>query len=168
MNAVLVEDWAGAEAHLNRARDRARSDPNELVVVEHFAGWEAAVRGDAGTAMLHASAALELGRQLGDTPYLPLSRIVVGWATAMDGDERGADTARAAYAECEALSLRFLSVVHLLLCAEAWAHHGQLEHARALVLESRSMAQLTGEKTVNHRLEQVAGQILREAQRRSN
>jgi hypothetical protein len=59
-------------------------------------------------------------------------------------------------------------VVHLLLCAEACAHHGQLEHARALVLESRSMAQLTGEKTVNHRLEQVAGQILREAQRRSN
>ena len=168
MNAVLVEDWGGAEAHLNRARDRARSDPNELVVVEHFAGWEAAVRGDAGSAMHHASAALELGRQLGDTPYLPLSRIVVGWATAMDGDERGADTARAAYAECKALSLRFLSVVHLLLCAEACAHHGQLEHARALVLESRSMAQLTGERTVNHRLEQVARQILRDAQDRSH
>ena len=127
MNAVLVEDWAGAEAHLNRARDRARSDPNELVVVEHFAGWEAAVRGDAGTAMHHASAALELGQQLGDTPYLRLSRIVVGWATAMNGDERGADTARAAYAECKALSLRFLSPVHLLLCAEACAHHGQLK-----------------------------------------
>jgi DNA-binding SARP family transcriptional activator/tetratricopeptide (TPR) repeat protein len=163
MNAVLVEDWAGAEAHLNRARDRARSDPNELVVVEHFAGWEAAVRGDAGTAMHHASAALELGQQLGDTAYLPLSRIVVGWATAMDGDERGADTARAAYAECKALSLRFLSPVHLLLCAEACAHHSHLQDARALVLESRSMAQLTGEKTVNHRLEQVARQILRDA-----
>ena len=27
-----------------------------------------------------------------------LSRIVLGWATALDGDERGADTARAAYA----------------------------------------------------------------------
>jgi DNA-binding SARP family transcriptional activator len=168
MNAVLVEDWAGAEAHLNRARDRARSDPNELVVVEHFAGWEAAVRGDAGTAMHHASAAIELGQQLGDTPYLPLSRIVVGWATAMDGDERGADTARAAYAECKALSLRFLSAVHLMLCAEASARHGQLEDALALVLESRSMAQLTGERTVNHRLERVAGQILREVQGRSD
>ena len=167
MNAVLVGDWAGAEAHLNRARHRARSDPNELVVVEHFAGWEAAVRGDAGSAMHHASAALELGGQLGDTPYLPLSRIVVGWATAMDGDEKGADTARAAYAECKALSLRFLAVVHLLLCAEACAHHGQLRHARALVLESRSMAQRTGERTVNQRLEQVARQILHDAQDRS-
>jgi hypothetical protein len=53
--------------------------------------------------------------------------------------------------------------VHLLLCAEASARHGQLDEARALVLKSRSMAQLTGEKTVNHRLEQVADQILREA-----
>ena len=130
--------------------------------MEHFAGWEAAVRGDAGTAMHHASAALELGQQLGDTPYLRLSRIVVGWATAMDGDERGADTARAAYAECKALSLRFLSPVHLLLCAEACAHHGHLQDARALVLESRSMAQLTGEKTVNHRLERVAAEIIPE------
>jgi DNA-binding SARP family transcriptional activator/tetratricopeptide (TPR) repeat protein len=162
LNAVLVEDWAGAETHLNRARDRARSDPNELVVVEHFAGWEAAVCGDAGTAMHHASAALELARQLGDSPYLRLSRIVVGWATAMNGDERGADTARAAYAECKALSLRFLSPVHLLLCAEACAHHSRLQDARALVLESRSMAKLTGERTVNHRLQQVAAQILRE------
>jgi DNA-binding SARP family transcriptional activator/tetratricopeptide (TPR) repeat protein len=167
MNAVLVEDWSGAEAHLNRARDRARSDPNELVVVEHFAGWEAAVRGDAVTAMHHASAALELGQQLGDTPYLRLSRIVVGWATAIEGDERGADTARVAYAECKALSLRFLAAVHLLLCAEACAHHGNLQDARALVLESRSMAQLTGEKTVNNRLERVARQILRDAQDRS-
>jgi DNA-binding SARP family transcriptional activator len=165
-NAVLVEDWAGAAAHLNRARDRARASPNELVVVEHFAGWGAAVRGDAGTALHHASAALELGQQLGDTPYLPLSRIVVGWATAMNGDEKGAGMARAAYAECEALSLRFLSTVHLLLCAEASARHGRLDDARALVLESRSMAQLTGERTVNHRLEKVAGQILREAQGR--
>ena len=164
MNAVLVEDWVGAEAHLRRARDRARSDPNEQVVVEHFAGWEAAVRGDVGTAMRHASAALELGQQLGDTPYLPLSRIVVGWATAMGGDERGPDTARAAYAECEALSLRFLAVVHLLLCAEACAHRGHLQDARALVLESRSMSQLTGEKTVNRRLRHVARQILRDAQ----
>ncbi|MFL6135446.1 MAG: BTAD domain-containing putative transcriptional regulator [Nocardioidaceae bacterium] len=163
MNAVLLEDRVGAEAHLTRARGRAKSDPNELVVVEHFAGWEAAVRGDAGTAMRHASAALALGQQLGDTPYLRLSRIVVGWAAAMDGDETGADTAHAAYAECKALSLRFLSVVHLLLCAEACAHHGHLEDARALVLESRSMAQLTGEKTINHRLEQVARQILRDA-----
>ena len=167
MNAVLVEDWAGAETHLTRARDRARSDPNELVVVEHFAGWEAAVRGDADTAMRHASAALELGQQLGDTPYLRLSRIVVGWATAMEGDESGADTARAAYAECQALSLQFLAVVHLLLCAEASARHGRLDEARALVRESRSMAQLTGEKTVNHRLEQVACQILREERTRS-
>jgi DNA-binding SARP family transcriptional activator len=168
LNAVLAEDWAGAETHLDRARDRAGSDPNELVVVEHFAGWEAAVRGDAGTAMHHASAALELARQLGDSPYLRLSRIVVGWATAMNGDDRGADTARAAYAECKALSLRFLSPVHLLLCAEACARHGQLDDARALVLESRSMAKLTGEKTVNHRLEQVACQILRGAQNRSH
>ena len=164
MNAVLVEDWAGAEAHLTRARDRARAAPNELVVVEHFAGWEAAVRGDAGTAMHHASAALELGQQLGDTPYLRLSRIVLGWATAMNGDEKGAGTARAAYAECEALSLRFLSAVHLLLCAEACARHGQLQEARALVLESRSMAQRTGERTVNDRLQQVAEQILREVE----
>jgi DNA-binding SARP family transcriptional activator len=164
MNAVLVEDWAGAESHLSRARDRARSDPNELVVVEHFAGWEAAVRGDASTATHHASAALELGQQLGDTPYLRLSRIVIGWATAMNGDERGADTARAAYDECKALSLRFLSPVHLLLCAEACAHHSRLQDARALVLESRTMAQLTGEKTVNRRLEQVARQILHDAE----
>jgi DNA-binding SARP family transcriptional activator len=167
-NAVLVEDWAGAEAHLNRARDRARSAPNELVLVEHFAGWGAAVRGDAGTALQHASAALELGQQLGETVYLPMSRIVVGWATAMSGDEKGVGVARAAYAECEALSLRFQSAVHLLLCAEASAWHGQLDDARALVLGSRSMAQLTGEKTVNHRLEQVAGQILCEAQGRSD
>ena len=164
LNAVLVEDWAAADAHLERARDRAGSDPNELVVVEHFAGWEAAVRGDAGTAKHHASAALELGRQLGDTPYLRLSRIVVGWASAMDDDERGADTARAAYAECKALSLRFLSPVHLLLCAEACAHHGQLDDARDLVLESKAMAQLTGERTVNRRLERVATQILPEAE----
>ena len=168
MNAVLVEDWTGAETHLNRARDRAQSDPNEMVVVEHFAGWEAAVRGDAGTAMHHASAALTLGRQLGDTPYLRLSQIVGGWATAMNGDERGSDTARKAYAECKALSLRFLSPVHLLLCAEACARHGQLDDARALVRESRSMAQLTGEKTVNSRLEQVACQILHGAQNRAH
>jgi hypothetical protein len=168
MNAVLVEDWAGAETHLNRARDRARSDPNELVVVEHFAGWEAAVRDDADTAMHHASVALEFGQRLGDTPYLRLSRIVVGWAAAMNGDERGPDMARAAYAECKALSLRFLSPVHLLLCAEACAHHSRLKDARALVLESRSMAQLTGEKTVNHRLEHVAGQILYDAKHRSH
>ena len=167
-NAVLLEDWAGAAAHLNRARDRARASPNELVVVEHFAGWGAAVRGDAGTALHHASAALKLGQQLGDTAYLPLSRIVLGWATAMNGDEKGAGMARAAYAECEALSLRFQSAVHLLLCAEASARHGQLEDALALVLESRSMAQLTGERTVNRRLEQVALQILREAQGPSN
>ena len=160
---LRVADKA-AEAHLKRARDRAGSDPNELVVVEHFAGWEAAVRGDTGTAMHHASAALELGQQLGDTPYLPLSGIVAGWATAMDGDERGADTARAAYARCKALSLRFLSPVHLLLCAEACAHHSGLQDARALVLESRSMARLTGEKTVNHRLQQVAAQIIAEAE----
>jgi hypothetical protein len=133
------------------------------VVVEHFAGWEAAVRGDADTARHHASAALELGQQLGDTPYLRLSRIVVGWAAAMNGEAKGADAARAAYAECKALSLRFLSPVHLLLCAEACAHHSHLQDARALVLESRSMAQLTGEKTVNRRLEQVARQILHDA-----
>jgi DNA-binding SARP family transcriptional activator len=166
MNAVLVEDWAGAEAHLGRARDRARSDPNELVVVEHFAGWEAAVRGDADTARHHASAALELGQQLGDTPYLRLSRIVVGWAAAMNGEAKGAGAARAAYAECKALSLRFLSPVHLLLCAEASAHHSHLQDARALVLESRSMAQLTGENTVNRRLELVARQILHDAKHR--
>jgi len=160
MNAALAEDWATAEAHLNRARDRARSDPNELVVVEHFAGWEAAVRGDTGTAMHHASAALELGQQLGNTPYLPLSRIVAGWAAAMDGDESGADSACAAYAQCKALSLRFLSPVHLLLCAEAYAHHSHLQDARTLVLESRSMARLTGEKTLNHRLQQVGAQII--------
>jgi DNA-binding SARP family transcriptional activator len=167
-NAVLVEDWAGAEAHLNRARDRAGASPNDLVLVEHFAGWGAAVRGDAGTAFRHATAALELGQQLGDTVYLPMSRIVLGWATAMSGDEKGVGVARAAYAECEALSLRFQSAVHLLLCAEASARHGRLDDARAQVLRSRSMAQLTGERTVNHRLEQVAGQVLREAQRRSD
>ena len=86
----------------------------------------------------------------------------------MNGDERGADTARAAYAECKALSLRFLSPVHLLLCAEACAHHSGLQDARALVLESRSMAKLTGERTVNHRLEQVARQILRDTHNRSH
>ena len=95
---------------------------------------------------------------------LPALRLVVGWATAMAGDERGADTARAAYTECEALSLRFLSVVHLLLCAEACAHHSQLQDARALALESRSMARLTGEKTDNHRLQQVAARIIAEVE----
>jgi len=121
------------------------------------------VRGDAGTALHHASAALELGQQLGHTAYLPLSRIVLGWATAMKGDEKGAGMARAAYAECEALSLRFQSAVHLLLCAEASARHGQLDEARALVLKSRAMAQRTGERTVNKRLQQIAEQILHEA-----
>jgi hypothetical protein len=105
---------------------------------------------------------------VGDTAYLPLSRIVVGWATAMDGDDTGAAMARAAYAECKALSLRFLAPVHLLLCAEACAHHSNLQDARTLVLESRSMAQLTGDRTVNNRLEQVAARILREAQNSSD
>ena len=91
--------WTGPEI--------SRIPPNELVFVEHFAGWEAAVRGDAGTALRHASAALELGQQLGDSPYLPMSRILVGWATAMNGETSGVGMARAAYAECEALSLRF-------------------------------------------------------------
>jgi DNA-binding SARP family transcriptional activator len=166
-NAVLVEDWAGAEDHLNRARDRAGSSPDKLVVVEHFAGWEAAVRGDAGTALQHASAAVELGQQLGDTVYQPMSRIVAAWASAMNGDETGAREARVAYAECKAISLRFQSAVHLSLCAEACAHHGQLEDARALVHESRATAQLTGERTLNHRLEQVADRILRKAPARS-
>lgn len=167
-NAVLVEDWAGAEDHLNRARDRAGSSPDKLVVVEHFAGWGAAVRGDAGTALRHASAAVELGQRLGDTVYQPMSRIVAGWASAMNGDEAGAREARAAYAECKAISLRFQSAVHLLLCAEACAHHGQLEDAKALVQESRSTAQLTGERTLNHRLEQVADRILCKAPARSH
>jgi hypothetical protein len=72
--------------------------------------------------------------------------------------------ARAAYAECKALSLRFLSAVHLLLCAEASARHDHLHDARALVLESRSMAQLTGEKALNRRLQQVAAQIIAEVE----
>jgi hypothetical protein len=163
-NAMLAEDWAGAEAHLDRAREQAGASANELVIVEHFAAWGAALRGDAGTAMHHASAALELGQQLGDSFYLPMSRILVGWATAMNGDAKGVGVALAAYSECKAISLRLHAVVHLMLCAEASARHGQLDEARALVQESRSMARLTGERTVNDRLEQVAGQILREVQ----
>jgi hypothetical protein len=34
---------------------------------------------------------------------------------------------------CKAISLRFQSAVHLVLCAEAGARHGQLDDAQALV-----------------------------------
>jgi DNA-binding SARP family transcriptional activator len=159
-NAVLVEDWVGAEIHLKRARDRAGFSAHELVLVEHFAGWEAAIRGYPVAALHHGTLCLEHGQHLGDSYYLPMSRIVVGWAMAMSGDEAGAAQARAAYDECKALSLRFQSAVHLLLCAEACAHHGQLEVAREMALESRAMARLTGERTVNQRLAQVAAHIL--------
>ncbi len=58
--------------------------------------------GDAATALHHASASLELGPELGDSFILPMSRIVVGRATAMNGDAKGVEMALSAYSECQA------------------------------------------------------------------
>ena len=158
--AVLKEDGPTATIHLDRARDRARSTPNEQVLAEHFAAWGDAVGGDPAAALQHASSAVELGGRMGDSFYVPMSRVIVGWARAMLGDEDGIEVARSSYAECATMGLRFQATVHLLLCAEACAQHGLVEEGRALVLESRAMAEATGERTLGPRLERVAETLL--------
>jgi hypothetical protein len=107
-----------------------------------------------------AAAARELGVRLGDTFYLPMARVMLGWARAMLGEESGAEEARSAYDACAAIGLRFQASVHLLLCAEAHARHGHLEEARALARKSHAMADLSGERTLGKRLETLARTLL--------
>ena len=158
--ATLADNVPGAASHLARARERAGTSATELVLVEHHAAWEAAVRGDITEARDRAEPALALARQLGDSFWTPMAQLLVGWASAMGGDESGADVARAAYAECEAIGLRYQAPANLLLRAEAAARHGHLDEARSLVGQSRAMAELTGERTVTRRLHELAEDIL--------
>jgi hypothetical protein len=160
--ATLVGDRDRASEHLERARGRAAGSVPEQVLVGYFSAWMAAQDGEPGDALEAARVAEELGRRLGDTFYVPMSRVMLGWAVALLGDEDGVAVARDAYAQCAVMGLRFQASVHLLLCAEAHAHHGQLEQARTLARESQSMSQLHGERTLSARLVQLSDRLLAE------
>lgn len=150
--AVVAENWAAADAHVARARTRAGASPNELVIVEYHAAWRAAQQGDAERAQDRATVGLALVEQLGNSFYDPMLRVVLGWAKAMLGDPGGAATAEAGCADCATIGMRFQETVHLMLCAEAHARHGDLDSAKEYVRRSRASAELLQEQTVGRRL----------------
>ena len=150
--AVVAENWAVADAHVARARTRAGTSPNELIIVEYHSAWRAAQQGDARAAQDHAAIGLELADQLGNSFYDPMLRVLLGWAQAMLGDPGGAATAEEGCADCATIGMRFQETVDLMPRAEAHARHGNLDSAKEYVRRSRASAESLKERTVGRRL----------------
>ena len=149
---MVAENWAAADEHVARARALAGTSPNELVLVEYHSAWRAAQEGDAVLARERAMATLALTGKLGESFYAPMSRVILGWATAMMGDAASVRIAEEGCAACAAIGMRFQETVHLMLCAEAHAQHGDHHAARAFVLRSRASAVSLHERTIGRRL----------------
>jgi hypothetical protein len=157
--AVLRSDWVTAAEHLARARTRAGELTSELVLVEYYAAWDAAQRGQPQLAVQHASRCEKLGEQLGDSYWGPMSRVLLGWGRSMLGDARGVQVIKDAYAHCEAVGLRFHAIVHLMLCAEAHARHGAMDQARAFLRDSRAALVDHEDELLGPRLKRVANDL---------
>jgi DNA-binding SARP family transcriptional activator len=151
--ALLADDRAAAADLLRSARGKAGTSAPDLVIVEYFSAWSAAVIADPSGATSPARACVDHALLLGNSLYVPLGRVLEGWSRALQGDESGlllADEAIDGYLEG---GMRFQSVVSALLCAEAHAHYGHHDVAQQRMQEAAKLVESTGELTIPSRLQ---------------
>lgn len=92
--ALSQEDWARAEAYLDRLARTERGHKRLDVMVHHFfRSWYSLSRGDAPTALAHAETALPMAEALGSSFHMVIVLSALAPARLHAGDFAGADWA---------------------------------------------------------------------------
>lgn len=133
--------------------------PRSKVLALFGKAWLDAYRGDAVAASEHAKAC---GEVAGEYPaYIALSRMLGGWADAVQGDASGVQRAGDAFKDYTADGTLLHVPVFLMLRAEAHLCTGDSQSARTLVAQSRSVASMTKERCLGPRLSALAADLER-------
>jgi predicted ATPase len=124
------------------------------VVARFGSAWLAAYRGDAVAASSHARGCAEVAA--GYPAYVAMAGMLGGWADALLADVGGVARADEAFATYTADGTLLHVPMFLVLLAEAHTAAGDVEGARSLVSQARSVASITGEDCLGPRLGRLA------------
>jgi DNA-binding SARP family transcriptional activator len=155
---VSGEDEVAADLLLH-AGQAMNLSPVQSAAIEYWTAWCAVQRGEPRTAATIAQRCHDRAVTLGSAFYELNSRILLGWASAVQGVRSGIEVMDTAYEEYRAIGILHQVTVHLILRAEAYAWHGNDDGARELVREAGEIARLTQEKMLAPRLTLLAKQL---------
>jgi serine/threonine protein kinase/predicted ATPase len=159
----LLGDLAGAGAAVGEALELVRAFPhaNSQAYVLYFAALNEMLSGNRGAARAHAGAALKLSEEQGLTLWLGWSRVILGWATAADGDiEAGAAEMRAGLAAAGALGAELLHTYYLGLLADILSGAGRLDEAAAVLDEADLLVAAHNERVWESELQRTRGEVI--------
>jgi tetratricopeptide (TPR) repeat protein len=152
-----------ADTYLARAEDEAADAPPRQVVAMFGAAWLAAYREDRDRCARYADACAKVGAEMDYPAYVAMGQMLGGWARAMSGAPAAVDAFDAAYERYVSDGTLLHAPVFLTLRAEAHAFFGDVDSARRLVGEARSISAATGERCLGPRLtglsEELAGPL---------
>ena len=148
-----------ADAFMARAEKEAGDALPRRVVAAFGAAWLASYRGDRHCCVRHADACAEVAAEMDYPAYVAMGEMFGGWARALSGDTAALGDLDAAYLRYVSDGTLLHAPVFLTLRAEAHAFLGDVDSARQLVEEARSISAATGERCLGPRLSTLSQRL---------
>jgi predicted ATPase len=159
----LLGDQAGGREAVSDAIELVRDFPhaNSQAYVLYMAALGGTLSGDREAARAHAAAALKLSEEQGLPLWLGWSRVVLGWAAALDGDVvSGTAEMRSGLAAAGALGAGLLHTVYLGLLAELLCVAGRFDEAAAALDEADLLVASNNERIWESELQRIRGEVI--------